>query len=422
VLKTLFKKAATITVVLAIAQVGLLGQEKKVKDQAEYDLFDAVTKEKDLTKKSQLLETWKTKYPDSDYKIERQQMLVQTYQGLNQGEKMYQSAKEMLAMDPGNTFAMVWVTLLTESLKNTAPDRLDFGEKTARSLIASLDKKPAEQTEEQWKVNRVQLELAARRTLVFVAAARKDNDAVEREITTILKINPNNGALSYQLGAALVAQKKPEKQMAAFWHFARAAHYTGENALDEATRKQVLAYFEKIYTSYAGGKEGMAELVERAKSSPFPPNDLEIKSAQQKDIEQENRLRETNPQLALWLGVKKMLVGPEGPGYFESSVKGAALPKLKGKIISHTPALRPKEVLIDMSDDGTPEIRLRIDNPMASKADPGTEIEFEAVPQEFTPDPFLVTMDVEKDKVTGWPAAARTAPPAGTKKGAGKKK
>jgi len=423
----LFSMAAALVVLLSLTQAGLRAQEKKVKDQAEYDLFNAVQKETDLNKKVQLLNTWKEKYPDSDFKVDRQQILVQTYQGLNQGENMYRAAKDMLAMDAQNTFALLMVNLLTESLNNTAPDRLDFGEKAARTFMASLDKtfdeskRPQEVTPEAWKKSRTDMEVIARKTLAFVAGGRKDSAAVERELIEILKIQPNNGNISYSLGAALVAQRKPEKQVLALYHFARAAYYTGENALAEATRKQVQAYLEKVYVTYHGDKSGLPELIELARKSPFPPQDFDIKSAQQIAIEEENRLKETNPQLALWMGVKKELVGPNGPTYFEGSLKGAAIPKLKGKVLNQIPALRPKEVTIDMTDDGTAEIKLRLDAPMANKADPGTEIEFEGgIAAEFAPEPFMLTLDIEKAQVTGWPAPPRT-PPAG-KKGGGKKK
>jgi len=426
VVQKLFSMAAALVMLLSLTQIGLRAQEKKVKDQAEYDLFNAVQKETDLNKKVQLLNTWKEKYPDSDYKVDRQQILVQTYQGLNQGENMYQAAKDMLAMEPQNTFALLMVTLLTESLKNTAPDRLDFGEKTARTLISTLDKtfeeskRPPNVTPETWKAQRTNLEVMARKTLAFTAGARKDNEGVERELTAILKIHPNSGNVSYSLGAALVAQRKPEKQVLALYHFARAAYYTGEDALPEATRKQVQGYLEKVYVTYHGDKSGLPELIELARKAPFPDKGFDIKSAQQIAIEEENRLKETNPQLAIWMGVKKELVGPNGPTYFEGTLKGAALPKFRGKILTQTPALRPKEVTVDMSDDGTAEIKLRLDAPMANKAEPGTEIEFEGgIAAEFATDPFMLTLDIEKTQVTGWPAAARTAP--ATKKSSGKK-
>jgi len=42
--------------------------EKKVKDRAEYDLYDSITKEQNPTKRLEFLNTWKEKYAETDYK------------------------------------------------------------------------------------------------------------------------------------------------------------------------------------------------------------------------------------------------------------------------------------------------------------------------------------------------------------------
>jgi hypothetical protein len=68
-----------------------------------------------------------------------------------------------------------------------------------------------------------------------------------------------------------------------------------------------------------------------------------------------------------------------------------------------------------------------MDAPLRGKADPGTDLEFEGTATGFTKDPeFMVTFEVEKEKLVGWPVQA-AAPPAkkagGARKGAvGKKK
>ncbi len=91
-------------------------------------------------------------------------------------------------------------------------------------------------------------------------------------------------------------------------------------------------------------------------------------------------------------------------------MKGADVPggaggvqKLKGKLISSKPALRPKELTLAIVDGSTPEVTLNLDAPLPGKADAGTEIEFAGVPSAFTKEPFNVTFDVEKKNVSGWP-------------------
>ena len=57
--------------------------------------------------------------------------------------------------------------------------------------------------------------------------------------------------------------------------------------------------------------------------------------------------------LALWKSIKTELTGEGGAAYFENNMKDAALPggvngvtKFKGKLVSMTPAVRPKELVL----------------------------------------------------------------------------
>jgi hypothetical protein len=134
--------------------------------------------------------------------------------------------------------------------------------------------------------------------------------------------------------------------------------------------------------------------------------------------------------LALWLTIKDEWKGPNGQQYFENSMKGAALPggaegvkQFKGRVVSHKPAVRPKEIVLAISDAETPEVTLKLDEEsvMPGKAEPGTEIGFEGTAVSYSKDPFMVTFEVEKDNISGWPSAA-PARPAGKKKAAAKKK
>jgi len=196
------------------------------------------------------------------------------------------------------------------------------------------------------------------------------------------------------------------------YHWARAASLTGPGALPEPQRKQVDAYFVKQYNSIHGPDEaGLKEFRTLAVSQPMPPAGFKIKTRNEIDAENQEKFAKDNPQLALWKGVKDLLVAPNGEQYFESTLKGSAVPKLKGKLVAMKPAIRPKELVLAIDTPNTPEVTLKLENPLPGKAEPGTEIEFEGVPSAFTKEPFMLAFDVEsKDKIQGWPAQA--APPA----------
>jgi hypothetical protein len=299
-------------------------------------------------------------------------------------------------------------------------------------MLSNLDttfakeKKPATTSDPDWTKARTDMEAIAHKTLGWVAIQKKQYDTAETEFKKELGLNPADAQAAYWLGQSIGGQKKIERTPEALFFYARAAAYDGTGALPPDFRKQVDDYLSKAYKGYHGSNDGLAEVKALAKTNAVPPPDFKIPSV--KDVaEKEEQARAAadaaNPQLAIWKKVKDALIAPDGQSYFESGVKGAALPKLKGKLVSQTPAIKPKTLVLAISDDTTPEVTLNLSAPLAGKADAGTVIEFEGVPTAFTQSPFMVTMDVEKEKISGWPAQA--APPArrpaGSKGGAKKK-
>lgn len=387
-------------------------KKKNYKDQQEYTLYDSVTKETDANKKLATLNTWKEKYPESDFKIDRLKIFLTTYQQLGQPAKMIETAKEILAIDAKDIQALYWITFLTPSMGVATADALDTAEKAANGLLAA--EKPAEVKDEDWTKAKAQTDAAAYTTLGWIAMQRKNNDLAETNFKKALAINPNAVQVSYWLGTVILAEKKPEKQSEALYDFARAAAYDGPGALAPDGRKQIDAYLTKVYNSLHGDSSGLAELKATAKANPAPPADFKIKTAAEIAAEKEEELKKTNPQLALWLNIKGQLLSPDGQTYFDSSMKGAALPggvggvtKFRGWLIKANPPVKSKELLVSMAGKDQPaDVTLKLvgaDGTTAAaltgKPEVGGQIEFEGVSESFTKDPLMVTFDVEKSKI-----------------------
>jgi hypothetical protein len=169
------------------------------------------------------------------------------------------------------------------------------------------------------------------------------------------------------------------------------------------------------------------ELKAQAKANALPPADFKILTAAEIAAQKEEELKKTNPQLALWLNIKGQLLTPDGQTYFDSNIKGAQVPKLKGWLVSAKPAVRSKELLVNMEskDQPAPDVTLKLVNAegtalaLTGKPELGTEIEFEGVGDSFTKEPFMVTFNVEKAKITGLKeekVAPARRPPARRKK------
>jgi tetratricopeptide (TPR) repeat protein len=381
-------------------------KKPQYKDQQEFTLYDSVTKEADATKKLALLNTWKEKYPESDFKMDRLKIFLTTYQQLGQPAKMIDTAKEILAIDPKDITALYWITFLTPTLGSNSSDILDTGEKAANGLLNA--EKPASVKDDDWTKAKAQTDTVAYTTLGWVAWQRHNNDVAETNFKKSLGSDPKQAQVSYWLGTLILSEKKPERQAEALFDFARAAAYDGQGALTPDGRKKIDDYLTRVYTSLHGDTSGLAELKAMAKANPNPPADFKIKTAAEIAAEKEEELKKTNPELALWLNIKGQLLSPDGQTYFNSSMKGAAVPKLKGWLISAKPPVKSKELLVSMDGkDQTPNVTLKLvgsdgTTPLALTGKPvvGTEIEFEGIGDSLAKDPALmVTFDVEKGKV-----------------------
>ena len=415
---------------LCLAPQGVHGQatapsssapQKNWKDRAEYDLFDAINKDTNPKTKLEKLQQWVKQYPQTDYTVERRTLLLSTYFQNGMAKEAVDIAKQVLADDPSNFSALFITVSFTQALggQNPPPDVLDQGEKASKALLGTLDKIPPNFTEEQWRNQKPQVEALAHSTLGWIALQRKAWPEAEAELQKALQLNPNDGQVDYYMGTAIASQKDVAKMPAALFYFARAATYEGPGALNPGSRQPVMGYVQRAYKGYHGSDEGFNNLLAAAKSSALPPPEgIHIKTATEIAEEQQKKAEEEaakNPQLTLWKNLKAELTGPDGANYFNTSMKDAQVPTLKGKVVKLEPEMKPKTVIMALEDGVTPDATLKFEMALPGKVDPGTELSFEGVPHSYTAAPFMVVFNVEPDNLHGWtgknPAPVRRSAP-----------
>jgi TolA-binding protein len=410
----------------AQAQAGPAQPQKKVKDQGEYDLYNNVVKETDPAKKLQYLNQWVEKYPETDFQEEQ----LQFYNQLNQPAKVLELGNKILAKDPKNLTALTLITANIQKIQNPSQQQLADTQKAAQTLLDNLDSlKPATVTDDAWKQAKPGVQNLAKGTIQWIitkpatdALEKKDYPAAEQAFTKLVQQFPDNGQYAYQLGSILISERNPDKFPQAIYLIARAvAMDPAKGGLPDANRKQVDTYLNRIYTQYHGADDaGLQQLKQTALNAPLPPADFKLKTAAEIASEKEEEFRTKNPQLALWMGIKKQLTDTNGDQYFDGTLKNAAVPKMKGTLVEAKPACRPKELLVAISDATHAEVKLKLDMALKGKPMTGTEFQWEGVPSGFTKDPFELTMDTESDKIEGLMSEACAAP--ATKKGVAKKK
>jgi hypothetical protein len=443
------KKTLVTLITLTALAVGLQAQaQKNWKDRAEYDLYEAITKDTNATTRLQSLEKWKTSYPQSEFADVRQKIYLVTYQQQNNHRAAFDTAAGILKTDPNDQAAIQEILGFVRALMPQQPNAtlsaqnkadLETAEKTARYLLANADavygadKKPQGVTDDAWAKTKPTMTNFAQFTLGYIATTEKDNAKAETELTKALQMDPTNAQASYMLAGVLLGQQKdhPEKTPLALFEYARAGSYDGPNALPAATRTQIDGFLAKAYNTYHGSPEGLPNVKMVAKNNALPPADFKIKSvveiAKEKAAEEE-KFAEQNPMLALWLNIRKELTGDNGDAYFQSSVKDAGLPggvngvmKFKGTLISAEPETKPKQLVLAVATPTVADVTLNLDEALPGKMDPGGEIEFSGTAKEFTKEPFMLTFEVSTDDIEGWTGKGPAPVRRGAKKGAAKK-
>ncbi len=419
----------TATATVAVAQ------EKKLKDD-ERPLYDAATQSvgaKNWSKALTDLDAWKQKFPDSEFKDDRDFYILQGYLLTSQFDKVLTFGNEFMDRDLpalfkttlGNVVATYFIitNAANELLKKDAtPEQIAIGDKAAHKLLAYAPtyfvpaNLPAGQTAQAFAQTQTQMEAMANGYLLLEtvtpglkAEAKKDCAAADAAFSKALITYPQNSWISRHLASAYNCEQKP---FLAIYEFARTAAVDPTQGKTQDGPKFIISV-KKMYTTLHGSEDGLDQLMEQAKATPIPPPDFKIKTKEELDQEKSDAFAKTNPEIATWLGIKTNLT-TQGAAFFDS-MKGAQLPLLLATIADAKPACRPKELILYVPSpenaNKTNEIALKFETALAGKPEIGTNIKFQAVADTYAPAPFLLTMTTEKDKVQDLKLSA-CAPPA----------
>jgi len=434
--------AVAVVGVMALAGTAQLANaqtpEKKVKDQGEFDIYNQALKDaSNPTQQIKDIDTWTQKYPESDYKDDRLIMLISAYNAANQPAKVLDLGSQWMNQGlktvfkdakagPGQVLTVLY--LMTANIAklmatpNVPPDQMANGEKAARALqdyvpeYFTAANKKAEVSDADWAKTKDQVSTLAKNVLMSMAIRPGDEamakyrtdkntancTAAEAAYSKALQTYPDNARIAYGIGTADICLYKatPEKIYTALWMLARAV------AIDPtlggtADPAQIERYLNSTYTQYHGPDDaGLKQLKDQAKASVMPPPDFKIKSQVEIAHDKEVEFEKSNPQLAMWMRIKGQLA-EGGEQYFESQLKSADVPPLKGTVVEAKPACRSKELIVALSDPTHGEVILKLDAALSGKPETGTEVQFKGVPSAFVKDPFMLTMDAEKANIEG---------------------
>lgn len=257
-------------------------QDITIKDPAELNTYQNAIGTADPKAKAAALEDFLTKYPQTVLKVQVLNLLLGTYQGLNDQPDMIKTAKRLLDADPTNlraAFAYVFLTKQQATAKAAtdpagAQPMLDDAAAVAQAALKVTAPSPTS------GVSAADFEkLKTATTPIFESAIATDDigkkdykDAIE-DYKAELKSYPDLGTPAgapginetYLLGQAYISLD-PKDLPNGIFYLERAAQYAPATAKDQVEKAA-----EYWYQKYHGGMDGFDAVKTAAHDNATPP-------------------------------------------------------------------------------------------------------------------------------------------------------
>lgn len=398
--------------------------QKSFKDPAESNAFYAAYNTQDPAARATALESFLQSYPNSIAKQDALEILLKTYQQLNNPQKMQDTAKNLLQVDAHNLTALAVLTYLnlTQGQQSGNLPMLAQAAQYGQTGLQAIQtaKAPEGVPAPDWDKQKKTFSMIFENAIGINGIATKDYPTAQKALSAVVAAQPEDVNSVYSLAQSELEQK-PIVVDGLFWG-ARAVALAQKSAPQAVD--QIQKYVRYKYIRYHGTDQGFAELLQAAAQTPTLPAGFTvapapspadqaaemIKGKQPKDLsfgEWEFILTSGNQQ-----AIDFVWNAPDG-------IKGKAL-AMQGWIATASPKSFSIFGTEDAKTNGKPDIVLNLSEavPAARLPKPGTLVSFQGTPDSYVAQPdFVMTMVDGFVKLPNAPAAKTPA-----KKGTAAKK
>lgn len=391
-------------------------QKKVVKDAAEYNAYVQAIQQTDPAQKAIALEGFLQQYPNTVMKEDVLVGLLQAYGQTNNQQKLADTANRLLQVNPNNLDGLVVSMYLKQQAAQQAgqanvaeaqKDLTEAGQIAERGLQAlETTSKPEGMSDEDWAKRKQTLSTLFHSAVGIGALQNKNYPVAQQNLLAAVKANPNDVTNVYNLAAAYL-QAQPPDYINGLWYLARAENLSPS----PVGKKQIDDYGKRYYRRYHGDETGWDQVVQQAAASPFPPAGFTIAPAPT-PAEVAAKLVQTKSPKDMSFDEIQLILTSGNPQAAET-VWGAIKDKpieFIGKLINATPnqlsvAATAEDIDANKADT---TITMAAAVPARAMPKPGTEIQVQAVPVSYTPQPFMITMT--KGELRGKSAVGATPP------------
>jgi hypothetical protein len=386
------------------------GQQKTIQDPNEYNAYVAAINEKDPAQKAQMMESYLQTYPNSVMKEDGLELLLNTYQQLNNTAKMKSSAQRVLQANPNNLTALVVITYLdhTQALAG-GPDAAaalqEAGQFGARCLQAIQSaSKPEGASDEQWNTTKSSFRVICMGSVGHAALQAKDYPTAQQNLKEVVAAQPTDVTSVYQLALAYLSPKPPLVD-GLFW-IARAAAI--------ASQPDLVKYAQNQYARYHGGLDGFDALFASAKTATTIPAGFTIAPAPSPADQAADMLKKSTPEKLSFAEWQFILTSgnKEASEQVWTAIKGKPV-QLQATVVEGGRESLKLAGSIDDIEAKKADITLTLKEPLATARIPkaGAQLIIQGVPGEYnaTGDTFNLTF-TDGQVLKGAPDAAAKKP------------
>jgi tetratricopeptide (TPR) repeat protein len=372
-------------------------QKKEIKDPAEYNAYMAAVNSQDPNAKASSLESFLQTYPNSVIKEDALELLMKTYQQLNNIPKIQETGQKLLQVNPNNLTGLALLAYLGRA-------KAMGGDPNAAQLLAQAAEhgqrglqqlqtapKPEGYNDADWAKMKDSFRTIFAQAVGTNALNNKNYAEAVPMLQEALKGNPNDYVTTYQLAVAYLEQK-PMVVDGLFWG-ARAVGLAQQQNPQAAPQFQ--RYVKSKYVRYHGAEDGFDQLIATAQNSATLPAGFTVAPAPSPADQAAQMCKEQAPE-KMGFGVWEFIFTSGNQQCADTvwgAIKGKKL-QMQGKVLDVTPTVLKIAATEDAINANTPEITLNMTAPIPAKLlpKPNSTLLFEGQPDSYTPSPFMMVM------------------------------
>jgi hypothetical protein len=387
-------------------------QKKVIQDPNEYNAYLAAVNATDPAQKAQLMESYLQTYPNSVMKEDGLELLLKTYQQLNNSAQIKASAQRLLQVNPNNLTALALLSYLDRAQAQAGgPDAAtslqEAGQLGARGLQAiQTAAKPEGYTDAQWNSMKDSFRVIYLGSVGHAALQAKDYPSAQRDLKEVVAAQPTDVNSIYLLALAYLSPKPPVVD-GLFW-IAKAA----------ASAPQLLPYAKNQYVRYHGGEAGFDELLATAKTAPTIPAGFTVAPAPSAADQAAEMLKKGPPEKLSFAEWQFILTSgnKQASDQVWSAIKGKPVQLVAVVVESSRESMKLAGSADDI-DAKKADITLSLAEPLAATRVPkaGTQLIIQGVPSDYSAEGDTFNLAFTNGQVLkGLPEATAKKPAAGT--------